>query len=138
MLYLKLRYIFKIYLPSVFSTSVVSGNNLPRVDESKWPVFARRQEENYVTTSILVTTIISHSCTWLEQGFQSIYINERLLYILLNQSGNAAIWKYPRSHFDVSAMAIWPNGKVRVRVELLRRRQMRRNGNTTKLLKSFY
>jgi hypothetical protein len=104
-LYLKPRYVFKNYLPSVFSTSVVRCNNLPRVDESKWAIFARRREEDYVTT------IISVSCTWLEQVFQSIYISERLLYILLRQSGNAAIWKYPREHFAVSAMAIWPIAK---------------------------
>jgi hypothetical protein len=78
--YPKRRNIHKNHLPSVFSTSVVRGNNLPRVDESKCAVFARRQEENYVTTSILATTIISVSCTWLEQVFQSIYISERLIY----------------------------------------------------------
>jgi hypothetical protein len=99
--YLKRLYIFKNYLLSVFSTSVVRANNLPRTDESKWAVFARRQEENYLTTSILVTTIISVSCTWLEHVFQSIYINERMLYILLTQNGNAAIWKDRRSHFAV-------------------------------------
>jgi len=43
--------------------------------------------------------------------------------------------KYLRSHFAVSAMAIWPIGKVRVRVKL-RRRQKRRNGITTALLKT--
>lgn len=136
MVYLKSRYIFKNYLPSVFSISVVRGNNLPRVDESKWSVFARRQEKNYMMTSILVTTIISISCTWLEQVFRNIYISERMLYILLIQSGNAAIWKYPRSHFAVCAMAIWPTGKVRVRLKLRRRRQKRRNDNTTTLLKT--
>jgi len=87
-------------------------------------------------TSILVTTIISVSCTWLEQVFQNIYISERMLYIMLIQSGNAPIWKYPRSHLAVCAMAIWPTGKVRVRLKLRRRRQKRRNGNTTTLLKT--
>ena len=76
---MKRRYVFKNYLPSVFSTSVLRGKNLPRADGSKWAVFARQQEENYVTASILVTTIISFSCTWLEQVFHSIYISDRLL-----------------------------------------------------------
>jgi len=37
-------------------------------------------------------------------------------------------------YISVSAMAKWPIGKVRVRVKLHRRREKRRNGNTTKLL----
>jgi hypothetical protein len=126
--YLKRLYIFKNYLPSVFSTSLVRGNKLPRGDESKWAVFARWKEENYVTT------IISVSCTCLEQVTHSIYISERLLCILLTQSGNAAIWKYPRSPFAVSAITIWPIGKMRVRVKLRRRRQTMRNGNYLHLL----
>jgi len=97
MVYLKRRYIFKNYLPSVFSISVVRGNNLPRVDESKWAVFAKRQEENCIMINILVTTIISVSCTWLEQVFQNTYISERMLY-------NPAYSKWQRPNLEVSTV----------------------------------